>query len=85
MTTTATSVKTSVNSEPERLVLTEAQSAHLRAVGVHFAVVHPGSYPETPGRFVLDLIPCEYAVARDAVAVAIGTKRASKPRAPRRP
>ena len=74
-----------MNGEPERLVLTEAQSEHLRAVGVRFAVVHPGSYPKTPGRFVLDLIPCDCATATEAVEVAMGTKRATKPRAPRRP
>jgi hypothetical protein len=68
-------------SEPERLVLTEAQSEHLRAVGIRFAVVHPGSYPENVGRFVLDLIPCDYQRAADSVAVAMGTKRAAKPKA----
>ncbi len=67
--------------EPDRLVLTEPQSEHLRAAGIRFAVVHPGSYPENPGRFVLDLIPCDYQRAADAVAVAIGTKHAAKPRA----
>ena len=64
--------------QPDRLVLTAEQSEHLRATGIRFAVVHPGSYPANVGRFVLDLIPCDCKRAEDAVAVAMGTKRAAK-------
>ena len=43
-----------------RLVLSEDQSAFIRESGIKFAVVHPGSYPENAGRFVVDLIECDY-------------------------
>ena len=59
----------------ERLVLTEEQSAHIRAEGITFAVVHPGSYPENAGRYVLDLIECDYATASAAVEVAQGKRK----------
>jgi hypothetical protein len=63
-----------------RLVLTEDQSAFIREAGVTFAVIHPGSYPENVGRFVVDLIECDYQRAVDAVAVASGEARATRPR-----
>jgi hypothetical protein len=63
-----------------RLVLTEDQSAFIRETGMTFAVVHPGSYPENVGRFVLDLIPCDYQRAVDAVAVASGEAKATRPK-----
>ena len=63
-----------------RLVLTEDQSAFIREAGVKFAVIHPGSYPHTVGRFVIDLIECNYQQAVDAVAVASGEARATRPR-----
>jgi hypothetical protein len=65
-----------------RLVLTEAQSEFLRTAGAKFAVIHPGSYPENPGRHVLDLIECDQKTAAAAVAVALGEARAVKPRKP---
>lgn len=64
-----------------RLVLTEAQSAFLRESGARFAVVHPGSYPEHPGRHVLDLIECDHKTAAAAVAVALGEAKAIRPKA----
>ena len=63
-----------------RLVLSAEHSAFLRQAGVTFAVVHPGSYPANVGRYVLDLIPCDYKRAVDAVAVATGQARATRPR-----
>lgn len=63
-----------------RLVLTEEQSAFIRETGIKFAVVHPGSYPSAAGRFVVDLIECDYQQAVDAVAVASGEARATRPR-----
>ena len=63
-----------------RLVLSAEQSAFLRQAGVTFAVVHPGSYPANVGRYVLDLIPCDYKRAVDAVEVATGQARATRPR-----
>ena len=64
-----------------RLVLTEAQSDFLRESGARFAVVHPGSYPEHPGRHVIDLIECDHKTAAAAVAVALGEARAVRPKA----
>jgi hypothetical protein len=61
-----------------RLVLTEDQSAFIRESGIKFAVVHPGSYPANVGRYVLDLIPCEYQTAAAAVEVASGTRKPGK-------
>jgi hypothetical protein len=63
-----------------RLVLSEDQSAFIRESGIKFAVVHPGSYPTNVGRYVLDLIPCDYQRAVDAIAVATGEARATRPR-----
>jgi len=63
-----------------RLVLTEDQSAFIREAGVKFSVIHPGSYPHTVGRFVVDLIECDYQQAVDACAVATGEARATRPR-----
>jgi hypothetical protein len=63
-----------------RLVLTEDQSAFIRESGIKFAVVHPGSYPENVGRFVVDLIECDYQRAVDAIAVASGEAKATRPR-----
>lgn len=63
-----------------RLVLSAEQSAFLRQAGVTFAVVHPGSYPENVGRYVVDLIECDYKRAVDAVEVATGQARATRPR-----
>jgi hypothetical protein len=63
-----------------RLVLSEDQSAFIRESGIKFAVVHPGSYPENVGRFVVDLIECDYQRAVDAVAVASGEAKATRPR-----
>jgi hypothetical protein len=63
-----------------RLVLSEDQSAFIRETGVKFAVIHPGSYPHNVGRYVLDLIPCDYQRAVDAVAVASGEAKATRPR-----
>jgi hypothetical protein len=63
-----------------RLVLSEDQSAFIRESGIKFAVVHPGSYPANVGRYVLDLIPCDYQRAVDAIAVATGEARATRPR-----
>ena len=63
-----------------RLVLSEDQSAFIRESGIKFAVVHPGSYPANVGRYVLDLIPCDYQRAVDACAVAAGEARATRPR-----
>ena len=62
----------------ERLVLTEDQSAHIRAGGSLFLVVSPGSYPETTGRMVLTLIPCTRDTAAAACEVALGKSRAVK-------
>lgn len=60
---------------PLRLVLTEDQSRFIRETGIRFAVVHPGSYPENVGRYVLDLIECDYPTACAAVEVAQGKRR----------
>ena len=61
-----------------RLVLTEDQSAFIRESGIKFAVVHPGSYPANVGRYVLDLIPCDYQTAAAAVEVATGARKPGK-------
>lgn len=69
----------------ERLVLTEQQSAHIRSSGQRFLIVHPGSYPETGARYVIDMIPCTYEQARAAVEVAQGKSKAVRFPAARNP
>lgn len=72
-----------MNAKPFRLVLTAEQSAAIRESGIRFAVVHPGSWPENPGRWVVDLIECDVHQANAAVRVAQGlsTERRSRPSA----
>lgn len=65
---------------PERLVLTEGQSEHLRAEGVNFAIVAPGSYPTATGRAVLHLLSIDKKAAEDAIAVALGKAKAIRRR-----
>lgn len=67
---------------PFRLVLSPEQSAAIRESGIRFAVVHPGSWPDNPGRYVLDLIKCDAATATAAVNVALGLARAHKIKQP---
>ena len=61
---------------PLRLVLSEEQSAAIRESGIRFAVIHPGSWPANPGRWVVDLIECDVHAANSAVRVAMGKARA---------
>jgi hypothetical protein len=61
-----------MNSKALRLVLTPEQSAAIHESGIRFAVVHPGSYPTNPGRWVVDLIECDQPTADAAVSVAQG-------------
>ena len=68
-----------------RLILTEEQSECIRQSGVRFAVIHPGSYPATAGRFVLDLMSCDYKQAVDAIDVATSKARAVRPRKSQKP
>ncbi len=65
---------------PERLVLTEGQSEHLRAEGVNFAIVAPGSYPDSTGRAVLHLLSIDQKAAEDAIAVALEKAKAIRRR-----
>lgn len=66
--------------KPLRLVLTAEQSAALADNGPRFsvAVIHPGSWPDHPGRHVLDLIECDSTTANAAVGVALGTHTARR-------
>jgi hypothetical protein len=61
---------------PLRLVLSDEQSAAIRESGIRFAVIHPGSWPANPGRWVVDLIECDQPTADAAVRVAMGKARA---------
>jgi hypothetical protein len=65
-----------MNPPPLRLVLSPEQSAAIRESGIRFAVVHPGSWPAHPGRWVVDLIECDVHTANAAVRVALGQARA---------
>lgn len=61
--------------KPLRLILTAEQSAAIRESGIRFAVIHPGSYPATAGRWQIDLIECDQPTAAAAVRVALGESR----------
>jgi len=65
-------------SKPLRLVLSEEQSAAIRESGIRFAIVHPGSYPATVGRWVVDLIECDHDQAKGACEVAMGESVAKR-------
>lgn len=69
-----------MNPPPLRLVLTVEQSAAIRESGIRFAIIHPGSYPATPGRWVADLFEIDQATAAGAVNVALGTHTAVRRR-----
>jgi hypothetical protein len=71
-----------MNSLPLHLVLTEEQSSAIRDSGIRFAVVHPGSYPATTGRWVVSLIECDQKTAQDACGVALNTHAARKIKIP---
>jgi hypothetical protein len=74
--------------KPARIILTANQTAALieQAGGetIHgraWAVVAPGSWPDSPGRLVLHLIECpSITAANGACNVAQGILRAVKPR-----
>lgn len=62
-----------------RIVLNEDQSAALDRAGAGaLSIIHRGSYPETPGRWVIDLAPINWAMAEGASKVLRGTHRAVK-------
>lgn len=54
-----------------RLILDATQTECLRAAGVTFAVVVPGSYPDAGGKAVLHLVPIDKPTADRAIAVAL--------------
>jgi hypothetical protein len=72
-----------------RIILTADQTADLIAQvegetihGRAWAVVAPGSWPDSPGRLVLHLIECpSMEAANNACGVAQGHFRATNPRA----
>ena len=71
-----------MNPPPLRLVLTEEQSAAIRESGIRFAIIHPGSYPATPGLWVADLFEIDQQTAVAACDVAMGKARAAKIKTP---
>jgi hypothetical protein len=64
--------------KPPRLILTPEQAAEIQSAGMRFAVafVHPGSYPTTPGKMLIDLIEVDQPTADAALRVARGEARA---------
>jgi hypothetical protein len=62
--------------EPIRILLSEAASKHLDATGENaFAVVARGSWPDSPGRWVIYLLPCDIPTADAACRVARGISK----------
>ena len=56
-----------------RILLSQAASRHLSATGERaFVVVSRGSYPDSAGRWVMHLLPCDVTAANAAVRVALG-------------
>jgi len=73
-----------VNAEPVRILLSEAASAALLAVGDAFAIAGRASYPEADGkRVVIHLLPVPKPLADQACGVILGTHRAAKIREPK--
>lgn len=71
--------------KPLRLVLSAEQTAAILESGIRFAIIHPGSWPENPGRWVVDLFEVSVATANAAAGVAMGTHRAVKKTTPSKP
>jgi hypothetical protein len=62
-----------------RIQLTEEQGRQLDLAGAGaFSIVSRGSYPATPGRWVVTLAPVEWQTAVAACHVLQGTHRATK-------
>ena len=61
-----------------RMLLTAEQSAALFDGGPRcsVAIVHPGSWPDSPHRMLLDLAECDRATADSLVGILAGTPRA---------
>lgn len=64
------------NDKALRLVLSPEQSAEIRDHGINFAVVGPGSYPDSGGLFVAFLFKLDRKTADAAARVAMGKARA---------
>lgn len=63
-----------------RILLSARASEHLTATGEQcFAVIGRASYPDSPQRMVLHLVPCSVDHANKAVAVAKGKLHTRKP------
>ena len=64
-----------------RILLSQAASDHLTATGESaFLVIGKASLPDDPTRWVIHLLPVTMKTACDAIAVATGEARATRPR-----
>jgi hypothetical protein len=69
--------------KPISILLDSEQSEILTDAGTDaFAVVGRGTWPDSPGRWVVYLIPCDIKTADAACRVARGLSKESKPRKP---
>jgi hypothetical protein len=67
--------------EPVRILLGERASEALTAAGADaFVVIGRATYPGDPTRWAIHLLPVPMNLACDAIAVATGEVKASRPR-----
>lgn len=67
-----------------RILLSEAASRHLEAVGSDcFMIVSKAKTPDVIGRWVIHLVPCSMKTARNAEAVLMGRAKATYPKPPK--
>lgn len=67
--------------KPVRIILSQAASAALTATGGKVLVmVCKATWPDDPSRWAIHLVPCEMQAATDAIDVATGKARVTKPK-----
>lgn len=69
--------------KPVRIILSQAASDAIASAGECALVIGRGSYPDAVGRMVLHIIPCTMKQAADAIAVALGEAKVTRPRKPK--
>jgi hypothetical protein len=73
-----------IESEPIRILLSEATSRHLTETEESvFVVAAKAPHPDDPKRWILYLVPTSIPLADAAARVARGLSRESKPRTPK--
>lgn len=73
--------KSILQSTPTRILLGKEASDHLTATGESaFLIAGRASHPDDPSRWAIHLLPVSMKAACDAIAVAKGEARATRPK-----